>query len=258
MIRKHLRAKTIARITQRNTYLCQTTRNSKIAQLIHDTEMNTYLNYHQLLWHPKYKDLWAKSTANDFGCLAQGLKDGRVKGAYTIKFIRKDKVPDKRMKDVMYGSFRCDFKPNKEEKEHTRLTAGGDRINNPDDCGTPTADMILFKILVNSILSPPNAKCIMMDIKDFYLQTPMKRAEYMRLKISDIPEEVIQHYNLMWLVTRMDMYIAKNNTGNVRLTAIWNHCPRTPQKTTGGIWIPPKQEHQWLLETQDQTHMLYP
>jgi hypothetical protein len=47
--------------------------------------------------------------------------------------------------------------------------------------------MILFKILVNSILSTPNAKCIMMDIKDFYLQTPMKRAEYMRLKISDIP-----------------------------------------------------------------------
>ncbi len=62
------------------------------------------------------------------------------------------------MKDIMYGSFSCDFKPNKEEKEHTRLTAGGNRINYPDDCGTPTADMILFKILINSILSTPNAK----------------------------------------------------------------------------------------------------
>jgi hypothetical protein len=114
------------------------------------------------------------------------------------------------MKDITYGSFSCDFKPNKEEKECTRLTAGGNRINYPDDCGTPTADMILFKILVNSILSTPNAKCIMMDIKDFYLRTPMKRAEYMRLKISDIPEEVIQHYNLMLLViSMMDMYIAK-------------------------------------------------
>jgi hypothetical protein len=61
----------------------------------------------------------------------------------------------------------------------------------------PTADMILFKILVNSILSTPNAKCIMIDIKNFYLRTLMERAEYMRLKILDIPEEVIQHYNLM-------------------------------------------------------------
>jgi hypothetical protein len=58
----------------------------------------------------------------------------------------------------MYGSFRCDYKPNKEEKEHTRLVAGGNRINYPDDCGTPTADMTLFKTLVNSILSTPNAK----------------------------------------------------------------------------------------------------
>ncbi len=203
-IRKHLQAKTMARINQRNTYLRQTTQNSKKAQLIHDTETNTYLNYRQLLRHPKFKDLWAKSAANEFGRLTQGLKDGRVKRTDTIKFICKDKVPDERMKDVMYRSFSCDFKPNKEEKERTRLTAGGDRINYPDDCDTPTADMILFKILANSMLSTPNAKCIIMDIKDFFLQTPMKRAEYMRLKISDIPEEVIQHYTLMSLVIHDD------------------------------------------------------
>jgi hypothetical protein len=86
------------------------------------------------------------------------------------------------MKDMTYGSFNCNFKPNKEEKEHMRLTAGGDRINHPGNCSTLMADMIIFKTLVNSILSTPNAKCIMMDIKDFYLQTPMKRLEYMQLK----------------------------------------------------------------------------
>ena len=78
---------------------------------------------------------------------------------------------------------------------------GGDRINYPDDCGTPTADMILFKILTNSIISTPNAKCLMIDIKDFYLNTPMKRPEYMRLKLTDIPDEVIEHYNLRELAT---------------------------------------------------------
>ena len=34
------------------------------------------------------------------------------------------------------------------------------------------------------------------DIKDFYLNTPMARYEYMRLKLCDIPEDVARHYNL--------------------------------------------------------------
>ncbi len=110
------------------------------------------------------------------------------------------------MKDETYRSFGCKFKPNKKEKECTRLTAGGNQINYPDDCGMPMADMTLLKILVNSIISTPNAKCIMMDIKDFYLNTPMKRPEYMRLKITDIPNEVIEQYDLKSLVTH-DGYV---------------------------------------------------
>ena len=35
-----------------------------------------------------------------------------------------------------------------------------------------------------------------MDIKDFYLNTPMARYKYMRLCIADMPEDVIEHYNL--------------------------------------------------------------
>ncbi len=35
-----------------------------------------------------------------------------------------------------------------------------------------------------------------MDIKDFYLNTPMARYEYMQLRIADMPEDVIEHYNL--------------------------------------------------------------
>ncbi len=77
----------------------------------------------------------------------------------------------------------CDIKPNKEGKECTRLTAGGDRINDPEDVVTPTADMTLVKIFLNSIISTKGAKCVMLDLKDFYLNTPMKRYEYMRLKI---------------------------------------------------------------------------
>jgi hypothetical protein len=75
---------------------------------------------------------------------------------------------------VRYGSFSCDFKPNKEEKERTRLTAGGDRINYPRDTGTPTTDMTLFKMIMNSVISTKGARCMMIDLKDFYLNMPME------------------------------------------------------------------------------------
>ncbi len=50
------------------------------------------------------------------------------------------------------------------------------------------------------------AKCAMPDIKYFYLNTPMKRYEYMRIKITDIPEEIIKEYKLCEIVTQ-DGYI---------------------------------------------------
>jgi hypothetical protein len=107
---------------------------------------------------------------------------------------------------VTYGSFVCDIKQNKTETHRTRLTAGGDRINYPEDVGTPTVDMTLIKMMLNSVISTRGAKCVMVDIKDFYLNTPMKRYEYMRIKITDIPLEIIEEYKMHEIVTD-DSYI---------------------------------------------------
>ena len=190
-----------ARITQRHNHIHLPQRNStERIQLIYDADTQDYLNYRQLMRDPKHKDIWARSSANEFGRLTQGLKDGRVKGTNTMRYITKNQIPKDRRKDVTYASFTCDYRPNKTETHRTRLTAGGDRINYPDDVGTPTADMTLFKIHANSIISTPKAKCIMVDIKDFYLNTPMTRPEYMRIKLSDIPEEIIDEYNVRELV----------------------------------------------------------
>jgi hypothetical protein len=143
-----------------------------------------------------HKRIWTTSPRS---------KDGRVKGTKTIIFISKDKVPKDRAKDVTYGSFSCNLKPNKTETHCTRLTAGGDRVDYPGNAGTPTVDMTLFKILMNSIISTEGARCIMLDIKDFYLCMPMKRFEYMRLKITNIPEEITTEYGLQVLV--IDGYV---------------------------------------------------
>ncbi len=73
---------------------------------------------------------------------------------------------------------------------------GGDRVLYPGDVGTPTTDLFTIKILINSIISTAGAKFMTMDIKDFYLNTPVARYEYMQLRIADMPEDIIKHYNL--------------------------------------------------------------
>ena len=39
-----------------------------------------------------------------------------------------------------------------------------------------------------------------LDIKIFYLGTPMDKYEYMKIKIENIPQEIIEEYNLMPMV----------------------------------------------------------
>ena len=54
----------------------------------------------------------------------------------------------------------------------------------------------MLKLLLNSAVLTNGAKFFTIDIKNFYLNTPMERFEYMRLKMEDIPENVIEKYEL--------------------------------------------------------------
>ncbi len=47
---------------------------------------------------------------------------------------------------------------------------------------------------------------MMIDLKDFYLNTPMEQSEYMHLKISDIPKEIIEQ-NKLREITTSDEYV---------------------------------------------------
>ena len=145
--------------------------------------------------HPAYNADWTLSSANEFGRLANGV-GGRVHGTNTITFIPKSAVPRARRKDVTYGTFVCTVRPEKKEPNRTRFVVGGDRINYPGEVATPTADMLVTKILLNSTISTRGAKFMTMDISNFYLNTPLARPEFIRLNISDIPQEIIEEYNL--------------------------------------------------------------
>jgi hypothetical protein len=108
---------------------------------------------------------------------------------------------------ITYGKIVCDYKPHKQEKERVRLTVGSDRLDYSSDVATSTADITTFKILINSTLCTKDAAMMMMDIKNYYIGTPLPRFEYMEMLISRFPEEIIQKYNLNALTIDGWVYI---------------------------------------------------
>jgi hypothetical protein len=128
----------------------------------------------------------------------------RIQGTNTIKFIRKSNIHVDRWKDITYVKFVCEYKPNKEEKEHTRIAVGGGKVNYPDEVGTPTADLLLVKSHLNSVISTQSAKYLTLDISNFYLNTPMECFEYTRIPMADIPDEIITEYKLQQFVDQND------------------------------------------------------
>jgi hypothetical protein len=166
-----------------------------MANAIIDTN-GELLQYQHLMARLEYKEIWGHSYGNKIGRLAQGMP-GRAEGTNTIFFIPKSSIPHDRIKEETYTQLTVLYRPEKDKPNRTRLVVGGNRINYPGNCGTPTADLLTVKLLLNSIVSTLNEKFFTMDIKDFYLNTPLKRYEYICLKLSDIPADIITHYNLM-------------------------------------------------------------
>ena len=144
--------------------------------------------------------LWRGQHGKEIGRLAQGL-EGVVEGTETMKFIKRDDVPADRKKDVAHVRIVCDVRPEKEDKYRVRVTVAGNLINYPGNCGTPTADLLTVKLLFNSVISTPGAKFFNMDISNFYLNTPLPRKEYLRMKLAHFDEKVIQQYKLREIAT---------------------------------------------------------
>ncbi len=126
-----------------------------------------HLEYQHLIANPKTRATWIHSHGNKLGRLAQGMP-GQVTGMDTIFFIPEDKVPQARAKDVTYGLITCLIRPEKtSELDQTRLVAGRDRVHYPFNAGTPTANLLTIKLLINSVINTPGARFFAMDIKIF-------------------------------------------------------------------------------------------
>ncbi len=152
-----------------NTYNCITSRSLtpanasrrllpvKILNAVLDKDTGVFLEMRHLLVNPKYKDVWGKSYTTELGNLAQGIP-GVSEGTNTIVFITHDEIPMDRLKKVTYGCICTNYHPKKADPNCSRLTVGGNRLNVPGDCRTPTVDMVTIKLRLNSVISTKGAR----------------------------------------------------------------------------------------------------
>ena len=130
------------------------------------------MEYWKLMKKLRYRNLYRNSYAKDIWRLAQGML-GLVEGTNTMFFIEKKDISIDRWRDVTYERVVVDYLSEKIHPYCTQLTVGGDRVNYPGYFGTPTVGLTTVNLLLNRIVSTLNAKFMTINIKDFYLDTPM-------------------------------------------------------------------------------------
>jgi hypothetical protein len=161
------------------------------------------MEYTALMKDPRLQPLWKRGFGDECGRLFQGIRD--IPGTDTCFFIKLTNIL--KYIQIPYGKIVCDYKPHKTEKERVKLTVGGDRLDYSSDIATSTADITTFKILINITLSTEDAAMMMMDIKNYYLGTPLPQFEYMKMMLSRFAEEIVQNYNLNALAVDSWVYI---------------------------------------------------
>jgi hypothetical protein len=161
------------------------------------------MEYTALMKDPNLQPLWKRGFGNETGCLFHGIRD--IPGTHTCLFVELTNIPKDR--NITYVKIVCNYKPHKQEQERVRLMVGGDRVDYSGNVATSTADITTFKIIINSTLSTEDAALMMMDIKNYYLGTPLPRFEYMIMLLSRFPEVIFDKYNLKALAVDGWVYI---------------------------------------------------
>ena len=95
--------------------------------------------------------------SNEWGHLAQRNASG-VRHTDTIDFSHKHEVP--RDRDVTYATFLGDHKI---EEYRIRITVGGNMLSYEEDAGSPAANLLETKVLVNSVISDAKKWCKVHD-----------------------------------------------------------------------------------------------
>ncbi len=142
----------------------------------------------------------------------------------------------------------------KAESNQMRFTVEEDRINYPGKVATPTAEMLVAKILFNSVIFTKGARFMTMDISNFYLMTPLRRPEFIWTKLSDIPNEVVDVYKLKENTTKNNSIYIRAKRGMYGLPQAGLLANKVLKKCLNKNGY---QQTNWYLAVGNTTHGWY-
>jgi hypothetical protein len=126
---------------------------------------------------------WDTLYANKLGCHCQGIGMGptstqRIAGTNTFFLVDYHDILSHKCKEICHTMVVCKVCSEKVDLDCTHITTGGNRICYPGNIGTNTASIELIKLILNSVLSRKGDRLSTIDLKNFYLVTPMPDPEY--------------------------------------------------------------------------------
>ena len=138
--------------------------------------------------------------------------------------------------------------PEKEEKKRTRLIVGGNLLDFMVNISSPTESVTIETFVFNSVVSTPGPRCLVANIKLFYLNNILPDPKFMRIPLKIIPQDIIDVYNLTslvndqgWIYMRIEkvMYGLKQAgiTANQELVNHMSPFGYHPVQHTPGLWV---------------------
>ena len=94
----------------------------------------------------------------------------------------------------MYTRLVVDLRPNKAVHERLRMCMGFDKMESVMYTTTITADLTTCKLHMNAVVSTLGARFAGGDVNDFYLNTPLNKKRYGKVRAKYIPEETIKKH----------------------------------------------------------------
>jgi hypothetical protein len=113
--------------------------------------------------------------------MAQGCNKTGQKGTNAMFVMTKAEIASALAagKKFTYANPVVDHRPQKEDPNRIRITAGGNLIQCESELSVRTADSNTAKLHWNSVVSTEDARYMCLDIKNFYLTAALEYYEYM-------------------------------------------------------------------------------
>ena len=137
--------------------------------MVHPITGVTISSYKKLMHDPATAEVWQTAFGKDFGGMCQGDNKTGQKGTNAMFVMTHDEIAHAlRAKRVFtYGNPVVDHRPQKEDPNRIRITAGGNLIKCDEEVSVRTADINTAKLHWNSVISTIGARFMASTLEIF-------------------------------------------------------------------------------------------